>query len=209
MIWGGGTFDAALIEKRGNSFEPLTLPVGTDRLGGAQFDYLIFNDLRQRSAIVKDMLSNEVNDQTQETRLAKQRNHLWLWDECRMLKEKLTNATQAKLHFQQAPMAPYFLSRQSFNQLIAPLLDETIVLCQQMIKDAGIERDKVAGVLLVGGSCRIPYVQEAVTQAFKRPILLVDDPALAVCFGAAVYGTMLKQERKIPFYDPKKSLWDA
>jgi molecular chaperone DnaK (HSP70) len=189
---GGGTFDAALVEQRGTDFETLTVPVGLDQ-GGTQFDHLIFQDLLRRCpTVVRRMLDGEGLGDDEAGTLACQRINFWAREECRRLKHKLTTAAQASIYFNQAPLEPYVLTREDFNQMIAPIIEETVNLCRTLLKEEGLKPEALAGVLMVGGSCHIPFVQELVSKRLGRKLLMVDDPALATCAGAAIHGAQLE-----------------
>jgi cell division ATPase FtsA len=84
----------------------------------------------------------------------------------------------------------FSLTREAFNSAIASLIEETIDCCEQLLRSASIDWQQVNQMLLVGGSCRIPYVREAINRRFGRQPLLVDEPELAVCLGAAIYGNL-------------------
>jgi cell division ATPase FtsA len=91
----------------------------------------------------------------------------------------------------------YALSRESFNALIERYIKQTVELCRQLVTEAHLDWGEIRGVLLVGGSCKVPYVQEAVSRTFgtpTRPLLYVEDPELAICQGAAVFGQEPKTE---------------
>lgn len=106
-------------------------------------------------------------------------------------KHQLSVATE---HTDELPVGDfevYQLSRQAFEGMIEPFIQTTCELCQQLVKDAGLNWEQVGRVLMVGGSCRIPYLRQVLEREFKRPVVRVDEPELAVCLGAAIY--MAKQ----------------
>ena len=79
-----------------------------------------------------------------------------------------------------------FLAARSFEGLIAPFIAKTVKLCQQLINDAQLNWGQVNRVLMVGGSCRIPYVRRTLEKEVGCTIINVDEPELAVCLGAAL-----------------------
>ena len=180
---GGGTFDAALIQKKGNSYDLLGQPVGDKQCGGIYFDQLIAQDF------IKQLHENSVLElltshrQDKEAIAAK----LNLQDWCRNFKHQLSVLDE---HEDLPPLGldSYSLSRDKFEKMLTPFIDSSCDLCQQLVQQSGIKWESINRVLLVGGSCRIPYVQKRLEQQFKRPVVAIDDPELAICFGAAIYG---------------------
>jgi molecular chaperone DnaK (HSP70) len=181
---GGGTFDAALVGRRGGRLAALGPPVGSDQLGGAALDEAVLTALlRARPGLVPDS-----PPEGPDGRLARGRRMLRLAEECRALKERLTAAPEAQLFLDSVdgrPLEPFRLTRAELAALAAPLVGETVALCTRLLEEAGLSWDRLDAVLLVGGTCRMPLVREAVARAAGRTPALVDDPALAVCFGAA------------------------
>jgi|GEM_PF-3179972 len=184
---GGGTFDAALIRKRGEDYESLAASVGHERLGGIDFDRLIGDHLLASCGEgVRQLLKGGGAGEDAEARLNRLRHRLAFADQCREMKEQLSWDTEAAVVFPQEPLNEYALTRDELNGLIGPLIAETCDICRQLVEAAGVKWRAVDRVLLVGGSSRIPYVREAVERELKRPAVRADDPELAVCFGAAV-----------------------
>ncbi len=185
---GGGTFDAALIRRTGESFELLAPPVGLEHCGGVDFDRKIYADLQERtSPALRELLDPARRD------IEALRARAVVADFCRDVKHQLSEALEASDEILLPRVDPetYELTRERFNAMIKPLLDETCELCRAHVRGAGVSWEQVKGVLLVGGSCRAPYVQEIVERQLGRPVLWVEDPELAVCKGAAIRGAAL------------------
>ena len=191
---GGGTFDAALVRKTAAGYELLGLPKGLPRCGGVDFDREIYKDVKaQCGAALGDLLDPSRRD---EEALAAR---LAVEEFCRDVKHQLSAASEAEARLPVGAAPPiYRLTRDAFNEMIRPLVDGTIEPCRAVLDSAGIESKDVSGVLLVGGSCRIPYVQQVVERELGRPVLWVDEPELAVCQGAALYGAALEEEWEPP-----------
>jgi len=187
---GAGTFDATLLQKQGANYQILAAPVGLSHCGGMDFDREIYQDLLEHcSESLRERL--DAHNRSKEAFQAR----AIVADLCRTLKHQLSEAQTGEILIP-VTMESYALNRQDFNQMIAPLVEETLESCHQLVKNAGINWEQVDQVLLVGGSCRIPYVKEAAEKAFKQPPLLVDDPELAVCLGAAIDGFKKKELEK-------------
>jgi acyl carrier protein len=182
---GGGTFDAALIQKKGNSYDLLCQPVGDKQCGGIYFDQLIAQDFIKQlhEDSVLELLTSHRQDK--EAIAAK----LNLQDWCRNFKHQLSVLDE---HEDLPPLGSdsYSLSREKFEEMISQFIDSSCSLCEQLVQKSGIKWENINRVLLVGGSCRIPLVQKRLEQQFKRPVVAIDDPELAICFGAAIYGIM-------------------
>jgi|GEM_PF-1097454 len=196
---GGGTFDATLIQKQGSGYQILGMPRGLSHCGGTDFDRQIYQGLR-----------NKCSPQLQEKLSARDG---WLaraivTESCRDLKHQLSQQPEATIYIplELNSVESYSLSRVEFNQTIAPLIGETIDCCDQLVRSANIDWQQIDRILLVGGSCRIPYIQQVISQKFQRQALLVDEPELAVCIGAAIKRvTEVKPPRVVVTTPPSQS----
>jgi molecular chaperone DnaK (HSP70) len=180
---GGGTFDAALIQKKGRGYELLSQPVGDRQCGGIYFDQLIAKDfIRQlNDSPVLELLNSHRKD-TEALRA-----QLTLLDWCRNFKHQLSVSNEYE---DLSPLSSdsYTLSRDKFEDMICPYIDSSCNFCERLLQQAGLQWENINRVLLVGGSCRIPYVQKRLEAQFKCSVVAIDDPELAICFGAAIYG---------------------
>ncbi|MCZ8064914.1 MAG: Hsp70 family protein [Microcystis sp.] len=189
---GGGTFDATLMQKQGDNYQVLAMPKGLANCGGTDFDRLIYQQLKLQC-------SDELRQQLEP-------KNAWLaraivGDFCRDLKHQLSEQTEASIYI---PMGlgnveTFELTREVFNAMIAPLIEETLDCCEQLVRSAKKDWTQVNQMLLVGGSSRIPYVKEAIERRFNLSPFLVDKPELAVCLGATIYNNisipMIKSEQ--------------
>lgn len=214
---GAGTFDASLIKKKGKDYQIIGIPGGLSQCGGSDFDRKIYQDfLTKCSEALRKRLDRR--NQTADS----YRMRVFVEDQCCQLKHQLSEFQEAEITIPGSSIEEYSLTRHEFNSMIAPFIEETIDCCDQLLRSAGMRWEQVNQVLLVGGSCRIPYVQEVITKAFGYPPLQVDDPELAISIGAAIYGDKLKVQsnqkqaednaeikykKKIPFYDKDASVW--
>jgi molecular chaperone DnaK len=187
---GGGTFDAALIQKRGLGYELLAQPIGDEHCGGIDFDRQILKDLKVKcQAQIGDLLDPQRRDP------AAIRMRLAIGDWCREFKHQLSVVTEYE---DMLPIgeAVYSLDRATFEGAIAPFIRKTCTLCQQLVDDAGLKWGQVARILMVGGSCRIPYVRQSLEREFARPVVQVDELELAVCLGAAIFANEQKEQQR-------------
>ena len=184
---GGGTFDVALIEKKGDGFRLLTASLGIERCGGVDFDELIREDIRGRfGEQLKAVMENDGIPEKVRLRLG-----IDLETTSLKIKHLLSSSETAEERI----VIPgsydeneYILERKTFQGMIATLVESTCNQIRQIVSNAGVEMSDIDRVLLVGGSTRIPYVEEAIKKVTGRMVYRDADPELAVCFGAAVKG---------------------
>lgn len=183
---GGGTFDVSILELGDGVFEVLST-AGDNRLGGDDFDSVIIDHL-------VDTFKKENGIDLSKDKMAMQR----LKDAAEKAKKDLSgvSSTQISLPFISAGEAGPLhletnLTRAKFDELSNSLVERTMGPTRQAIKDAGIDRNEIDQVILVGGSTRIPAVQEAIKkEAGKEPNKSVN-PDEVVAMGAAIQGGVL------------------
>jgi F-box protein 11 len=188
---GGGTFDAALVQKMGARYQLLAEPVGLEQCGGTDFDREIFEDL-------KGQVSSNLAELLRGRDLNAMRGRLMVAELCQDLKHQLSADQEARVLIPLGDMEEVHLHRDTFEAMIAPYVEQTVDLCHRLVEqNAGLQWGAIGRLLLVGGSCRIPYVKNALAQ-LGPPVVRVDDPELAVCRGAAVYGGELAEKLSHP-----------
>ena len=184
---GGGTFDVSILEIGSGVFEVLSTN-GDTHLGGDNFDEKIID------FIVDEFKSQTGIDASQDP-MAYQR----IREAAEKAKIELSNSsdTEINLPYLSADSAgpKHFvgkLSRAKFEQMIDDLIQKTLAPCRKAIKDSKLKVSEIDEILLVGGSTRIPKVQEEVEKLFgKKPNKSVN-PDEVVAIGAAVQGAVLK-----------------
>lgn len=194
---GGGTFDATLIEKFSNGFRVLSQPVGIENCGGINFDRAIFQHLKANC-------SQQLQEKLSARGDSPEKNSLL--DFCRHIKHQFSGTTEAIGHIP-IDHQLYELNRDDFNRMIDVYVEQTIVCCENLIKSAGLELQDISKILMVGGSCRIPYIQESIESRLESSVLLIDEPELAVCHGAAIKKLISHslQKEEIEFVERQKS----
>jgi molecular chaperone DnaK len=189
--FGGGTHDVSILELGDGVFEVLSTD-GDTHLGGDDVDQKIINWLAEE-------FKGDEGIDLREDPMALQR----LKEAAEKAKIELSASTQTEINL------PYVtatasgpkhlvrsLTRSKFEQLIDDLVKRTIAPCEKALKDAGISKSDIDEIILVGGSTRIPAVQEAVEKFFgKKPNKGVN-PDEVVALGAAIQGGVLTGDVK-------------
>ena len=183
---GGGTFDVSVIDIGDNVIEVLATS-GDNHLGGDDFDERIVNYLVEQFKISDGInLSKDVS--------AMQR----LREEAEKAKKELSSSVTTNINLPFIAMSkdgPHHiditLSRQTFDELTADLVDRTITPVENALHDAGLSKTDINMVLLVGGSTRIPAVADKVRQLMGKEPSRNLNPDECVAIGAAVQGGKL------------------
>lgn len=188
---GGGTFDVTVLETGDNVVEVLATG-GNAFLGGDDFDNKIIDwlvsEFKNESGID---LKNDV--------MAMQR----LKEAAENAKKELSSAaeTQINLPFITADATGpkhlvKTLTKAKFEGMIEPLVAETITKINEVVKDAGLSKSDIKEVVMVGGSTRVPLVQEEVKKAFGKELNKSVNPDEVVAIGAAIQGAVIKGDVK-------------
>ncbi|WP_077920957.1 molecular chaperone DnaK [Spirosoma sp. 209] len=188
---GGGTFDISILELGDGVFEVKSTD-GDTHLGGDDFDQVIIDWLAD------EFKKDEAIDLRQDP-MALQR----LKEAAEKAKIELSSSTSTEINL------PYImpvngipkhlvrtLSRSKFEQLADSLIQRSLEPCRKALKNAGLSAGQIDEVILVGGSTRIPKVQDEVEKLFGRKPSKAVNPDEAVAIGAAVQGGVLTGEVK-------------
>ena len=183
---GGGTFDVSILELGDGVFEVKSTN-GDTHLGGDNFDQVIIDWLAEA-------FKSEEGIDLREDPAALQR----LKESAEKAKVELSSATSTEINL------PYVtatdsgpkhlvkkLSRAQFEKLADSLIQATITPCKKAMKDAGLSKSDIDEVILVGGSTRIPAIQEAVKKYFGKDPSKGVNPDEVVAVGAAIQGGVL------------------
>lgn len=180
---GGGTFDVTLLSIDNGVFE-VRATSGNTHLGGEDFDHRLMDyfiaQFKRKSGI------DISNDKRALQRLRKQ---------CENAKRTLSSQNMATVDCEALSNGEDFsatISRAKFEELNMDLFKKTLVPVTQVLKDAKVSKDEVDQVILVGGSTRIPKVQQMLSDYFNgKELNRSINPDEAVAFGAAVQGGIL------------------
>ncbi|MGC4405651.1 Fe-S protein assembly chaperone HscA [Methyloversatilis sp. MC4-4] len=173
---GGGTFDISVLKLSQGMFEVLAT-AGDAALGGDDFDHRIADWLRQQLALAAPSAG--------ETRMMLAR--------ARSAKEALSSApvTKISLTLDDGRCFSFDLSREQFELLTGDLVSRSMAPVRRALRDAGVAADEVDGVVMVGGSTRMPQVRAAVRKLFGQEPLTDLDPDQVVAIGAAIQADVL------------------
>ncbi len=176
---GGGTFDISLLRMEKGVFQVLATG-GDAALGGDDFDHAIaeyFLAQRAEAGSSHALTSDEAKTALMSARLAK---------EC------LSKAADGEWMIDAGgTVTRHSLDRETYESLIAPMVARTTDICGHVLEDAGLKSEEVSGVVLVGGSTRVPLVRQQVAQLFGREPLADIDPDAVVALGAALQAEAL------------------
>jgi molecular chaperone DnaK len=189
--FGGGTHDVSVLELGDGVFEVLSTD-GDTHLGGDDVDDAIINWLAQE-------FKNDEGIDLRKDPMALQR----LKEAAEKAKIELSSTTSSEINL------PYImpvngipkhlvrtLQRSKFEQLISEIVERTIAPCRSALKNAGLSPSDINEVILVGGSTRIPIIQEAVERFFGKAPSKGVNPDEVVAVGAAIQGGVLTGEVK-------------
>ncbi|MCM3735635.1 chaperone protein DnaK [Bacillus cytotoxicus] len=188
---GGGTFDVSILELADGTFEVIST-AGDNRLGGDDFDQVIIDHLVAE-------FKKENNIDLSQDKMALQR----LKDAAEKAKKDLSGVTQTQISLpfiSAGPAGPLHLeltlTRAKFEELSANLVERTLEPTRRALKDAGLSPSELDKVILVGGSTRIPAVQEAIKRETGKEPYKGVNPDEVVALGAAVQGGVLTGDVK-------------
>ena len=173
---GGGTFDVSVLQLTKGLFE-VKATGGNSALGGDDFDHRLFCYLLEQNDLSK------LNEQDSQLLLSL----------VRTAKEKLTTQTEAIIEttLSDGHKVHTVVTRQEFHNLTQNLVQKTIEPVKQALKDAGVTKADVKGVIMVGGSTRMLHVQQAVATFFGQTPLNNLNPDEVVALGAAIQANVL------------------
>ena len=177
---GGGTFDISILRLEAGVFQVLAT-AGDTHLGGDDFDRAIIQ-------LVNTEIERDFGLKIDTPRI---KQALRTFAEA--VKVRLSNEAEATIELDLGEGRVYrrTLRRDEFEQMTAPLVERTIALLKQAIRDAKLTPEQVDRIILVGGSTRIPLVRRRVAEAFGKPPYTALNPDEVVALGAAMQASVL------------------
>lgn len=182
---GGGTFDVSLLSIEDGVFEVLATS-GDTHLGGEDFDNRVIDYM------VKTYKKKTGVDVTSNLRAMGK-----LKREVEKAKRTLSSQSSVRMEIESFEGGNDFsetLTRAKFEELNMDLFRKTMKPVEQVLKDAGVKKDQINDVVLVGGSTRIPKVQQLLKEYFNKEPSKSINPDEAVAYGAAIQGGVLSGE---------------
>lgn len=178
---GGGTFDVTIIEVKADQTIQVLATHGNRNLGGVNFDNALINYVKDR---FEEETGVDIIDDDEAMQVLRLR--------CEQAKLALSGSEKTSVVMSvQKKKAKIEITRSKFEQLIAPLIDETEVDIDIALEDSGLAPRDLDKVLLVGGSSRIPYVRNYIQKKLNIVPSAELNPDEVVAIGAAIYGRSL------------------
>ncbi|MCC6412709.1 MAG: Fe-S protein assembly chaperone HscA [Saprospiraceae bacterium] len=177
---GGGTFDVSILQIQDGVFEVLSTN-GDTFLGGDDIDKTIATFFAAQMGLDTQVLSANKH----------------LQQELRLLAEHAKKTLSDGSFFQgEIDGKAVSIGRDTFEELIMPLVQRTLDCCQNALRDAGLKTNQIDKVVMVGGSTRVPLVKQKVSAFFGKPVFNNLNPDEVVALGAAIQADILSGNQK-------------
>ena len=183
--FGGGTFDVSVLELNEGVFQVLATS-GDTKLGGDDLDY----------AIAKYFYNLAESSELSEAPIGVRQRFL---EAGRLTKETLSSNQEYTVRiafYEGAKSFEFQIERNDFNQIVKPVIEKTISHCKTALLDSGLDKEDVDSIVLVGGSTRIPLVQQIVEEVFGKVPDLSQHPDEAVALGAVIQAGIMSGAMK-------------
>ena len=185
---GGGTFDVSLLEFRKNQFVTLATD-GNVQLGGRDFD-----------SAVKDFVAEKFIDSYGVDPRSSMKDVIELYRRAKQAKHELSHGPETSINCAFGGMRlSVQLSREKFEDLIESHIDLTAYTCESVLQSQQMSWKDLDHILLVGGSCRIPFVAKRIEEKSGIKPILADDPDEIVAQGAALFAASKSMSESVGF----------
>ena len=184
---GGGTFDVSILSICNEVFE-VKATTGDTHLGGEDFDELLVNHCLQ---YIKKKYNLDLSNNKEVIKKLK--------INCEEAKRNLSSQLETSIIIEKLGSIENFemkIIRSDFEKMCAPLFKKCIPFITNALKDANLTKDKIDEIVLVGGSTRIPKIQEMITEYFNKSPRKDINPDEAVAYGAAFQAATISKEEE-------------
>ena len=184
---GGGTFDISILKLSGKIFKVIATH-GNTQLGGDDFDKAVANEIKKKNQIIHP----EVKFEGPESKLLLKKT-------AESIKKDLSFSTETSYSMELPNIELTFDGRfklEEFENLIDPMIDQTLVSCNHVLREANLTVEQIDEVVLVGGSTIIPKVRKRIESFFRKPPHVAIDPYKVVAIGAGIQGHLLAGGRR-------------
>lgn len=189
---GGGTFDISILRISNGIFEVLSTN-GDTYLGGDDFDNAIVRYWLQQLSIPEDELKNHPEfAQAIRLKAEEAKKHLSYYD-------TFDKVLHYSFHAGENPQDaehPLKISRPTFEELITPYIDKTIIACKNALRDSKLTTADIEVIVMVGGSTRVPLVKKSISDFFGKEVNDSVNPDEVVALGAALQADILAGNNK-------------
>jgi molecular chaperone DnaK len=197
--FGGGTFDITILELRGNVFQVLST-AGNSYLGGDDFDNRLVTSML--NAFEKqygyDLSGEDVIRHRLKAVAQDVKHKLSSQDVVTASVSEMVPGTLTELELE------FSLTRDAFNRRCSDIVDTSMQTCEEAIHLAGLQNAEIDHLVLVGGTTRVPLVQQRVQRFFNRSAEMNINPDEVVSVGAAIFGHSMVQEAQAPPPTPQQ-----
>jgi molecular chaperone DnaK len=189
--FGGGTIDISVLEVQNEVIKVLAT-AGDINLGGNDLDVILSNkivwEIKQEYGI--DLTEDRLAMQRIRDAAENAKKELSSLEECEINLPFIADSDEGALHYSK------YISRVEFETLIKDRVEETLDICSRALTAAGINKNEINEVILVGGSTRIPMVQQRTREFFNKEPNKKVNPDEIVAMGAAMQGAIVKGDSK-------------
>ena len=184
---GGGTFDISILKLSGKIFKVIATH-GNTQLGGDDFDKAVADEIKKKI----QKIHPEVKFEGPESKLLLKKT-------AESIKKELSFSTETSYSMELPNIELTFDGRfklEEFENLIDPMIDQTLVSCNHVLREANLTVEQIDEVVLVGGSTIIPKVRKRIESFFRKPPHVAIDPYKVVAIGAGIQGHLLAGGRR-------------